>query len=306
MSESAIEIEYLQKHYGRFEALAGVSLKVPKGSVFGLLGPNGAGKSTLVKSLLTIVRPTECRGTMLGERIGHRKTLGKVGYLPEHARFPDYLTGRQIIAFSAGLANVPAKIARARAAKLLDLVGMEDWADKKNGTYSKGMRQRVGLAQALINEPEIVFLDEPTDGVDPGGRVEIRKIIERIRDDGRTVFVNSHLLGEVEQIADQVAIMTNGKVVEGGSIEKLTRRENRYEIRTLGPVPIHLKTDFESKGLEVAGDLVSLAADDANGVQPLIDLLRREGAAIREIKEVRTSLEDVFMKSVEGQGKEAK
>lgn len=304
MSGAAIEIEHLQKHYGSFEALAGVSLTVPKGSVFGLLGPNGAGKSTLVKSLLTIVRPTECRGRMLGQKIGHRQTLGKVGYLPEHARFPDYLTGRQIIAFSAGLAKVPASVAKERAERLLDLVGMTEWADRKNGTYSKGMRQRVGLAQALINEPEIVFLDEPTDGVDPGGRIEIRKIIERMRDEGRTVFVNSHLLGEVEQVADQVAIMARGKIVERGSIKDLTRQENRYEVRTLGPVPMQMKGELESKGMKVAGDMVSLVADNANGVQPLIDALRREGAAIREIKEVRSSLEDVFMASVERQGKE--
>lgn len=305
MGEAAIEIEHLKKHYGAFEALGGVALTVNRGSVFGLLGPNGAGKSTLVKSLLTIIRPTQCRGTMLGEPIGHRKTLGKVGYLPEHARFPDYLTGRQIIAFSAGLAKVSSKDTKARTARLLDLVGMHEWADRKNGTYSKGMRQRIGLAQALINEPELVFLDEPTDGVDPGGRIEIRKIIERIRDEGRTVFVNSHLLGEVEQVADQVAIMTRGKIVESGSVDQLTRQESRYEVRTLGPVPLHLKGELEAQSMKVSGDLVSLVADDANGVQPLIDLLRREGAAIREIKEVRSSLEDVFMDAVQRQGKGA-
>ena len=304
MSEAAIEIEHLQKHYGDFEALAGVSLKVPKGSVFGLLGPNGAGKSTLVKSLLTIVRPTKCRGSMLGEPIGHRQTLGKVGYLPEHARFPDYLTGRQIIAYSAGLAKVPSGLVKTRSERLLELVGMTEWADRKNGTYSKGMRQRVGLAQALINEPEIVFLDEPTDGVDPGGRIEIRKIIERMRDEGRTVFVNSHLLGEVEQVADQVAIMSRGKIVKEGSIKELTRKENRYEVRTLGPVPLGMKDGLEGGGMSVAGDTVSLVSDDANGLQPLIDSLRREGAVIREIKEVRSSLEDVFMESVERQGRE--
>jgi ABC-2 type transport system ATP-binding protein len=304
MSEAAIEIEHLKKSYGSFEALGGVSLRVPRGSVFGLLGPNGAGKSTLVKSLLTIVRPSECRGTMLGKPIGDRRTLEKVGYLPEHASFPDYLTGRQIIAYSAGLANVPSALAKERAESLLKLVGMSEWADRKNGTYSKGMRQRVGLAQALINEPEIVFLDEPTDGVDPGGRVEIRKVIERMREEGRTVFVNSHLLGEVEQVADRVAIMARGKIVKEGSVAELTRKESRYEIRTLGPVPLRMKAELESKGMKVAGDSVSLVADDANGVQPMIDALRGDGAVIREIKELRSSLEDVFMESVERQGKE--
>jgi len=301
VSDLAIDIEELKKCYGRFEALGGVSLAVPKGVVFGLLGPNGAGKSTLIKSLLTIVRPTICRGRMLGRRIGDRQTLGKVGYLPEHARFPDYLTGRQIIAYSAGLAKVPGRLAKERAESLLKVVGMEEWADRKNGTYSKGMRQRVGLAQALVNEPEIVFLDEPTDGVDPAGRVEIRKLIERMRDEGRTVFVNSHLLGEVEQVADRVAIMTRGSIVKEGTVDDLTRTENRYELKTLGPVPAVARKKLEDDGVEVGGDTVCLQADDAQGIQPVIDLLRAEGGAIREITEVRSSLEEVFMEAVNRQ-----
>lgn len=301
---AAVEIEYLRKRYGRFEALKGVELSVPQGAVFGLLGPNGAGKSTLVKSLLTIVRPTQCRGRMLGERIGHRRTLGRVGYLPEHARFPEYLTGRQIVAYTAGLARVPGREARQRTDELLETVGMREWADRKNGTYSKGMRQRVGLAQALVNDPAIVFLDEPTDGVDPGGRVEIRRIIENMRDQGRTVFVNSHLLGEVEQVVDEVAIMARGEIVERGTLEALTRQDNRYEIRTLGPVPSAVRTALEQEGIEVAGDRIAVTAEDAKGVQALIDRLREAGVVIREMKELRFSLEEVFLKAVEAQGEE--
>lgn len=305
MTSPAVEIEYLRKRYGGFEALAGVSLHVPRGSVFGLLGPNGAGKSTLVKSLLTIVRPTECRGSMLGEPIGHRKTLGKTGYLPEHARFPEYLSGWQVIAYSAGLAGVSSGVARRRIPGLLKLVGMAEWADKKLGTYSKGMRQRIGLAQALVNEPEIVFLDEPTDGVDPEGRIEIRKMIERMRGEGRTVFVNSHLLAEVEQVADQVAILARGKVIESGPVEQLTKRGRRYEIRTQGPVPLDLREKLLNHGLAVARDCISLEAGDPAAIQPVIDALRAAGATIREIKEARFSLEEIFLQAVQGQGKEA-
>ncbi|QJE98933.1 ABC transporter ATP-binding protein [Luteolibacter luteus] len=305
MTSPAVEIEYLRKRYGSFEALAGVSLHVPRGSVFGLLGPNGAGKSTLVKSLLTIVRPTECRGSMLGEAIGHRKTLGKTGYLPEHARFPEYLTGREVIAYSAGLAGIPAVEGKRRIPALLELVGMGGWADKKLGTYSKGMRQRIGLAQALVNEPEIVFLDEPTDGVDPEGRIEIRKMIEGMREEGRTVFLNSHLLQEVEQVADQVAILVRGRVIESGPVEQLTKRGRRYEIRTQGPVPLELREKLLSHGIGVAGDCLSLDADDAGAIQPVIDALRAAGATIREIKEARYSLEEIFLQAVQGQGKEA-
>lgn len=300
MDGPAVEIECLRKRYGGFEALAGVSLDVPRGTVFGLLGPNGAGKSTLVKSLLTIIRPSECRGRMLGMPIGHRGTLRRVGYLPEHARFPEYLTGREVIGYSAGLAGVPRKETRERTARLLERVAMTEWGDKKLGTYSKGMRQRVGLAQALVNEPDIVFLDEPTDGVDPGGRIEIRKMIETMRAEGRTVFVNSHLLGEVEQVADQVAILARGQVIESGTVAALTRRGRRYEVRTEGPVPPAVRETLERDGLVVQGDCISVQADNAAPVQPVIDLLRAAGVAIREIREARLSLEDIFLQAVEG------
>jgi len=305
MTGPAVEIEYLRKRYGGFEALAGVSLSVPRGSVFGLLGPNGAGKSTLVKSLLTIIRPTECRGSMLGKPIGDRKTLGRVGYLPEHARFPEYLTGRQVITYSAGLADVPSREAKVRTARLLEVVGMKDWGDKKLGTYSKGMRQRIGLAQALVNEPEIVFLDEPTDGVDPEGRIEIREMIERMKAEGRTVFVNSHLLGEVEQVADSVAILAHGKVLQYGSVKDLTQSEKGFELRTLGPVPPGVREKLEAAGIQVAGDRIGVPAKDASEVQAVIDALRAAGVVIRELKEARQSLEDLFL-SVVGSDRNAK
>ena len=304
MDGPAVEIETLRKRYGGFEALAGVALEVPRGSVFGLLGPNGAGKSTLVKSLLTIVRPTECRGRLLGAPIGHRATLRQVGYLPEHARFPEYLTGREVIGYSAGLAGVPKAEARTRTAALLERVGMTAWGDKKLATYSKGMRQRIGLAQALVNEPAIVFLDEPTDGVDPEGRIEIRRMIEAMRAEGRTVFVNSHLLGEVEQVADRVAILARGRVIESGTVADLTRRARRYELRTVGPVPPAVRGELEKEGMEVKGDLIALQADDAVPVQPVIDRLRAAGVAIREIREAKLSLEDIFLQAVQA-GKEA-
>ena len=300
MDGPAVEIEYLRKRYGSFEALGGVSLTVPRGAVFGLLGPNGAGKSTMVKSLLTIIRPTECRGRMLGKPIGDRATLAKVGYLPEHARFPEYLSGREVIAYSAGMTGVPAREARGRIDRLLETVGMKAWGAKKLGTYSKGMRQRIGLAQALVNEPEIVFLDEPTDGVDPEGRIDIRKMIEGMKAEGRTVFVNSHLLVEVEQVADQVAILSHGKVIRSGSVKELTATGRHFELRTEGPVPPELRQRLESAGLEVAGDRVKVPAKDAGGVQPVIDALRAAGVVIRELKESRQSLEELFLTAVQG------
>lgn len=296
---TAVSIGFLRKRYaGGFEALAGISLEAPRGSVFGLLGPNGAGKSTLVKALLTIIRPTECRGELLGKPIGHRATLARVGYLPEHAKFPDYLTGAQVVAFSAGLAKVPRAVTKGRVATLLERVGMTQWADKRIGTYSKGMKQRIGLAQALVNDPELVFLDEPTDGVDPEGRIGIRRLIEAMRDEGKTVFVNSHLLAEVEQVADQVAILNHGHIIESGAVADLTRRGRRYEIRTEGPIPPQLRDRFVAAGWQAAGDLVTIAADDARPVQPVIDALRLENRVIREVRETRLSLEDLFLAAV--------
>jgi ABC-2 type transport system ATP-binding protein len=302
----AVSIECLRKIYrGGFEALAGVSLEVPAGSVFGLLGPNGAGKSTMVKSLLTILRPTECRGTLLGQPIGHRATLSRVGYLPEHAKFPEYLTGRQVIEFSAGLSKVSTAMAKKRTGELLERVGMADWGDKPVSNYSKGMKQRIGLAQSLVNDPELVFLDEPTDGVDPGGRIEIRKLIEAMRAEGKTVFVNSHLLAEVEQVADHVAILAKGRIVESGKVSELTSRGRHYEIRTEGPVPPWIREKFATQGWVVAGDRVSIEAQDAGPVQPVIDALRAEKISIREVKEARISLEDLFLSAVNSDGKEA-
>jgi ABC-2 type transport system ATP-binding protein len=188
--------------------------------------------------------------------------------------------------------------------RLLELVGMAAWGDKRVGTYSKGMKQRIGLAQALVNEPEIVFLDEPTDGVDPEGRIDIRKIIEAMKAEGRTVFVNSHLLAEVEQVADQVAILSQGKVIRSGSVNELTGAGKHYELRTSGPVPLDLREKLEAAGMEVAGDRVTIPAKDAGDIQGVIDALRAAGVVIRELKEARQSLEELFLSAV-GSAREA-
>ena len=174
----AIDLRNVAKVYkGRVHALQGIDMRVRRGEVFGLLGPNGAGKSTLVKIMMTVVRPTRADGTILGQPVGDKPTLARVGYLPENHRFPRYLTGRQTLEFFGALAKVDRPTRKRRAAELLDAVGMTDWGDRKVSTYSKGMMQRVGLAQALVNDPDLVVLDEPTDGVDPVGRREIRDVL---------------------------------------------------------------------------------------------------------------------------------
>ncbi len=227
----AIDLRHVTKVYGRkIHALRGINMQVRRGEVFGLLGPNGAGKSTLVKIMMTVIRPTRAEGTVLGDRVGLKSTLRRIGYLPENHRFPRYLTGRQTVEFFGALAGVDRRRRKRRAAELLDLVGMADAADRRIATYSKGMAQRTGLAQALVNDPDLVVLDEPTDGVDPGGRRDIREVLERMRHEGKTVFVNSHLLSELEVIADRVAILVGGQVALQGTLDELTVAKQRYAI----------------------------------------------------------------------------
>jgi ABC-2 type transport system ATP-binding protein len=296
MADLALDISEVRKIYkGKVEALRGVSLKVPKGLVFGLLGPNGAGKSTLVKILTTIIRPTSCQGVMLGQPIGHKPTLAKIGYLPEHARFPEYLTGAQVLEFTAGLSGISKRAAAGRAGELLELVGMTDWQHKPLGSYSKGMKQRVGVAQALINDPEIIFLDEPTDGVDPAGRRDIRVLMERLKEEGRTVFVNSHLLGELELICDEVAILSKGEVKLQGKLKELTGKQVEFRVAYEGHLPGEARALVERFSCrEEPGVLIVPALKPAE-VMPLVDGLRAQGVVLSGLERQSMSLEDIFI-----------
>lgn len=301
MPDAALELHRVSKVFkGRVHALREVALTVPRGAVFGLLGPNGAGKSTLVKILTTVVRPTHAEGRMLGEPLGRKRVLARVGYLPEHHRFPPYLTGRQLVEFFGALGKVPRTLRRRRAAELLELVGMRDWANKRVTTYSKGMQQRTGIAMALVNDPELVILDEPTDGVDPVGRREIRDVLVRMREEGRTVFLNSHLLSEVEMVCDSVAIMVQGRVVSQGSIDELTAHSRRFEVTFAGLEETTLRVGERELMVEMEGDRrrVRLPGASAEEVQPVIDLLRSRRALVIGVREMRESLEEMFLRAV--------
>lgn len=299
--EWAIDLKYVEKTYkGKVRALRGIEMRVRRGEVFGLLGPNGAGKSTLVKILMTVIRATRAEGGMLGHPVGHKGTLGRVGYLPEHHRFPEYLTGAQVVDFYGALAGVPARERRARTPRLLELVGMGEWAKVKVKGYSKGMRQRVGIAQALINEPELVLLDEPTDGVDPVGRRDIREIIARLRGEGKTVFINSHILSELEQVCDRVAILVQGRVASQGTLEELTSGKRWLEVEAEGSGALEAGARAVRAGVkvEVGGTVARVYVDDAREIQGVIDGVRAAGGVIRGVRAVRPSLEDLFMEAV--------
>lgn len=289
----------MRKTYaGGVEALKGIDLEVPRGCVYGLLGPNGAGKSTMVKILTTLIRPSGGTGQMLGKRIGDRGALAKVGLLPEHARFPDYLTGRQVIEFSAGLNGVSSGEVRSRTDVLLEKVGMAETQGRKIKSYSKGMKQRIGIAQALVNDPEIIFLDEPTDGVDPAGRREILEMVRGLRGEGKTVFINTHLLPELEQVVDRVAIMSNGTLLGEGPLESLRSTEVVYEIEFAGVLSEGAEGKFAGEGVRFEPGRIEVKTGKAAEVQPLIDALRSEGLVIGRVFRKEQSLEDLFLELV--------
>ena len=298
-SDLAIDLHDVRKTYrGRIHALQGVEMQTRRGEIFGLLGPNGAGKSTLVKIMLSVVRPTRAQGTVLGAPIGRKSILRRVGYLPEKHRFPEYLTGRQAVEFAGAMTGQGRRDCRTRTEELLELVGMKDWGDRKMSTYSKGMQQRVGLAAAMVNRPDLVVLDEPTDGVDPAGRRDIRDILLEMRRRGASVFLNSHLLSELEMVCDRVAIMVHGRVPAQGTIDELTRDSHRYRIELVGPAPDWTK----EAGLQVEGDpdkaILFASTSKPSEVQGILDRLRSEQRVVVSMQPVRESLEDLFMRFV--------
>src|SRR5882672_2427331 len=227
----AIQTEDLRKEYGTKVAVRGLSLTVPRGSIFGFLGPNGAGKSTSIKMLLGLVKPTSGDAYVLGAPLGDVDIRRRIGFLPEDFRFYDWLTAAELLELHGRLSRVPAATVRKRVPALLDLVGLTPHRDKRLQQFSKGMLQRVGLAQALLNDPELIFLDEPTSGLDPLGRRMVRDIIKAQRDRGATVLLNSHLLGEVEITCDRVAFIKDGEVVETRTLNGQNEEQNIVAIR---------------------------------------------------------------------------
>ncbi len=230
----AIQVEDLHKTYSssfgrrRVEALAGIDLEIARGEVFGLLGPNGAGKTTAVKILLDLTRPTRGRARILGVPVGDPASRRRVGYLPEGHRFPGYLTARETLSIFGRMSGMDGRTLESRIPLLLERVHLGGWANVRLKKFSKGMTQRLGLAAALVHDPEVLLLDEPTDGVDPVGRREIRDLLKEEAKKGKAIFLNSHLLSEIELTCDRVAVLRKGKVAAIGRIDELTRREARY------------------------------------------------------------------------------
>ena len=217
----AIETNGLRKEFDENVAVRGLTLQVQQGEVFGFLGPNGAGKTTSIKMLLGLVAPTSGGATLLGAPLGDRAARAKMGFLPEHFRFHDWLSADEFLNLHGQLYGMSAARLKPRIDELLELVGLTPFRSKQLKTFSKGMLQRIGLAQALLNDPALVFLDEPTSGLDPVGRRLVRDMIADLKKRGTTIFLNSHLLTEVEQVCDRVAVIHRGRIVASGTLEEV-------------------------------------------------------------------------------------
>jgi ABC-2 type transport system ATP-binding protein len=298
----AIEARGLRKVYGsrfggkKIEALAGIDLTVAPGEVFGLLGPNGAGKTTTVKILLGLTHATEGQAALFGVPVSDPESRRRVGYLPEGHRFPGYLTARQTLSIFGRMSGVDKAALSKRVPELLARVRLSDWADVRVKKFSKGMTQRLGLAAALVHEPEILLLDEPTDGVDPVGRREIRDLLQEEAGKGRAILLNSHLLSEVELVCSRVAVLRRGSVAAEGRIEDLTAATSRYKLVAEG-VDDDLLSALRETGATVTrvNGHFDVAARDLAQLNVLIDRLRVRGAMLSELSPVRASLEDVFV-----------
>ena len=326
----AIETDSLSKTYSqgllfkqRHVALQNVSLTVNRGEIFGLLGPNGAGKTTFLKLMLGIIRKTSGQASLLGHPAGSRQGRKLVGYLPEHLRVPAHLTGYQALEFFGNLSNVPTRVVREKRGPLLETVGLADRAKDNVKQYSKGMLQRLGLAQALLHDPELLVLDEPTDGLDPKARAEMRQIIRNLQDKGVTIFLNSHLLQEVEMICQRVAVLDKGQLRYCGSVDSIgefaaangqaniTGADASLTESQVGKIEFEVLGDLETikqcfstnavitggaagKPTTVVAPIVDQATTDA-----WVDALRQAGISIVAMQPRRVSLEDAFLTLVD-------
>jgi ABC-2 type transport system ATP-binding protein len=296
----AVEIVGLRKEYGRRVALHDLSLAVQPGEVFGFLGPNGAGKTTTVKILTGLVRPSAGEARIFGCPAGDPAARAGIGYLPEHFRFHEWLSGTALLDFHGRLAGLTAAERRARIPAVLARVGLAGRGDERLRHYSKGMTQRIGLAQAILHRPRLVLLDEPTSALDPVGRREVRDLVRTLRDEGVAVFLNSHLLTEIELVCDRVAIVDRGRVVRAGRLADLVGSpELRITVDRVDP-PLLAVLAAAGEVMAVEGTVVTLALADPEAIPRVADAVVRAGYRLYGLVPGQRSLEDVFVGLVGG------
>lgn len=297
----AIRTAGLHKRYGSHVALHGLDLLVRPGEVVGFLGPNGAGKTTTVKILAGLVRPTAGSASLFGIDVADPAARRRIGYLPELFRFPAWMTGEDVLAVHGRLAGLPADEGHVRAGGALERVGLHGRGGEKVGGYSKGMQQRLGLAQALLAGPDLVLLDEPTSALDPIGRREVREVIRDLGAGGTAVLLNSHLLGEVESVADRVVVVDRGRAVASGTLEDLVAGGPQVRV-TVDRVDAALLTLLADLGdvLDVEDETVVLGVAKVETAAEVAAAVVGAGYRLLAMIPVATSLEDVFMGLVEG------
>ena len=297
MDSPAIEVHGLRKVYrtsvtrGRITALDGVDLSVRAGELFGLLGPNGAGKTTAVKIILGLTRPTDGTAQIAGLPVDDPESRRRVGYLPEGHKIPGYLTARQTLSIFGRMSGLDSATIKRRSCELLEKLSIAQWIDVRVKKFSKGMTQRLGLAAALLHSPNVLLLDEPTDGVDPVGRREIRDLLRDEAKNGTAILVNSHLLSEMEMTCDRVAVLRSGKVVAQGRVEDLTRSTAKYKLSATA-IDDALLTQFHA---ERVNGHIELPVEDLQQLNALLDQIRARGGLVSEMSPLRSTLEDVFV-----------
>jgi ABC-2 type transport system ATP-binding protein len=295
----AIETHELRKVFGDQVAVKGLTLQVRQGEVFGFLGPNGAGKTTSIKMLLSLVTPTSGNALLLGAPIGDRNMLRHMGFLPEHFRFQEWLKAGEFLELHGQLYGMQARDLSSRIAELLERVGLSDFRDKLLRTFSKGMLQRIGLAQALLNRPRLVFLDEPTSGLDPVGRRLVRDIIHELRKDGTSVFLNSHLLSEIEVTCDRVAFIRHGEVVRVMELSSLDFGQINVNIRAKGLSPETITGLSQwGRNIQADGENLSMALSAESVMPEITRYLVARGAEVYALTPKHASLEEVFIETV--------
>jgi ABC-2 type transport system ATP-binding protein len=296
----AIETINLTKHYGHKAGCTDICLRVPRGQIFGFLGPNGAGKSTLVKTLMGLLFPTSGEARLLGRPLGDTGVRRKIGFLPENFRYHDWLTLRQLLDFHASLYGMGNAEKSGRLPRVIDKVGLAGRENQKIRTFSKGMQQRAGLACALLPDPDLLFLDEPTSALDPLGRRDVREILVELRASGKTIFLNSHLLSEVEMICDTVAFISKGTVIRQGTLDELRSAEINVQMRIEG-ITEQIKDALAdiADSLTINGDTVLAAVGWEEDVPKLAETVIRGGGRLYELNRQRSSLEEMFVSMVQ-------
>jgi ABC-2 type transport system ATP-binding protein len=303
----AIETQELRKVFGDNAAVKGLTLQVLQGEVFGFLGPNGAGKTTSIKMLLSLIQPTSGSATLLGAPLSDRQRIqairARIGFLPEHFHFHDWLTASEFLILHGELYGMHAADLRQRIGELLELVGLAHFSAKQLRTYSKGMLQRIGLAQALLNRPDLVFLDEPTSGLDPVGRRLVRDIIHDLRRQGTSVFLNSHLLSEIEVTCDRVAFIKHGEVIRVSELKTLNETQSSVTIRA-ARLTSEALAGLSQWGRDVRadGDTITLAVANEALMPEIVRYLVAQGAEVFAVTPQRLSLEDLFIQTVGTEG----